>query len=929
MNEKLIRVLYVDDYPLDRALVRDALVSDEGKFDLSEASSRAEFDFLLEAKHYDLVLSDFNILGFTGLQVLDAVQKKLPGTPVIIVTGTGSEEVAAEAIKRGAADYVIKSPSHIRRLPYIIKSALEAVQLRSDRLKAQLALQDSEELLRQAQRVAHIGNWKYDVKSDELYWSDELYRIYGLDHKKTSITIAKNTEMTHPDDRDSTVEIFQKALKNQLEYEIEFRIIRPDNDVRYILSIARIETNTVGDILSVYGTAQDVTDRKLVEHRLMAQRQDYETILDAMLDMIWYFDQDGGILRANVAAAKVVGLPFEELIGKTVHDLFPRPQAEGFLRDIREVYETRQPKLGIIEQYQTAAGENLWALTDKLPYVIPDGTILGVIAIVHDITKRKMAEDARTRSQQLLLALSNAGHAVQRALKPELIYELVGEEIKKLGYHASVVTITDDLEHLEVAYLSFPPDMLKKAQKLTGLTPIGYRFPLEPDGFIQQLLRDGNTVLSDSAAEAFVESLPKKVKSTAKPLAAILTSGTVINAPLNVGEEPIGLLTVMGDDLSETDIPAIATFANQAGIALKNAQIAEFLRQSKETAENYLNVAAEIIISLDTGGNIALLNESGHRLLGYEPGELIGKNWFSTCIPEKNRDEILDVYENLLQGKVDEFKGYENPVLRRDGSERMILWHNTLLNEDEKTVGLLSSGEDITERKLYEQEILRNREELRILTTRLAEAEENERRRMARELHDQVGQSLAVLGFNLNMIRDQVSSTLLKDLPSVEESISLVDEVTQNIRDVMDDLRPSVLDDYGLFSALSWYGDRFFEQTGVETRVIGKSLEPRLVGNIENALFRITQEALVNVTRHAKARQVTVSLKEKPGLIELKIQDDGTGFEESIPVDVGKRRGWGLVNMRERAESIGGTISIDAIINQGTIIKVVVPKGNS
>ena len=106
-----IRILYVDDYPLDRELVLDALEKEHGGFKVVEAASRAEFEARLAAHDYDLVLSDFNILGFEGLQVLDAVRAKAPQVPVVIVTGTGSEEIAVEAMKRGAADYVIKTPS--------------------------------------------------------------------------------------------------------------------------------------------------------------------------------------------------------------------------------------------------------------------------------------------------------------------------------------------------------------------------------------------------------------------------------------------------------------------------------------------------------------------------------------------------------------------------------------------------------------------------------------------------------------------------------------------------------------------------------------------------------------------------------------------------------------------------------------------------
>src|SRR5258707_200249 len=121
----VIRILYLDDNPHDRTLVRDALEKEVDGFQVVEAASRAAFEALLVEGNYDLVLSDFNILGFEGLQVIDAVHAQHPGVPVLIVTGTGSEEVAVEAMRRGACDYVIKTPKHIQRLPHTIPAQLE------------------------------------------------------------------------------------------------------------------------------------------------------------------------------------------------------------------------------------------------------------------------------------------------------------------------------------------------------------------------------------------------------------------------------------------------------------------------------------------------------------------------------------------------------------------------------------------------------------------------------------------------------------------------------------------------------------------------------------------------------------------------------------------------------------------------------------
>ncbi len=132
-----IHILYVDDYPLDRELVLDALEKEHTGFQVTLAASRQDFEAALIRFDFDLVLSDFNILGFEGLQVLEAVHTRDADMPVVIVTGTGSEEVAVEAMKRGAADYVIKTPKHIRRLPHTIQVALENKQLKKQRTLAE------------------------------------------------------------------------------------------------------------------------------------------------------------------------------------------------------------------------------------------------------------------------------------------------------------------------------------------------------------------------------------------------------------------------------------------------------------------------------------------------------------------------------------------------------------------------------------------------------------------------------------------------------------------------------------------------------------------------------------------------------------------------------------------------------------------------
>lgn len=210
-------------------------------------------------------------------------------------------------------------------------------------------------------------------------------------------------------------------------------------------------------------------------------------------------------------------------------------------------------------------------------------------------------------------------------------------------------------------------------------------------------------------------------------------------------------------------------------------------------------------------------------------------------------------------------------------------------------------------------------EQLRALAMRLAEVEEDERRRLARELHDRVGQNLTALGINLNVLGSQLPpETAARMGARLADCLTLVEETTGHIRDVMAELRPAVLDDYGLLAALHWYGQRFSQRTGLAVAVQGEELTPRLPPAVETALFRIAQEALTNVARHAQASQVTVTLERVDGGIRLVIADDGVGFDPAVR----RRGGWGLMTMRERAEAVGGRLRLDSAPGKGTRVVV-------
>lgn len=228
---------------------------------------------------------------------------------------------------------------------------------------------------------------------------------------------------------------------------------------------------------------------------------------------------------------------------------------------------------------------------------------------------------------------------------------------------------------------------------------------------------------------------------------------------------------------------------------------------------------------------------------------------------------------------------------------------------------------ELVVRRRTEQALRESQQRLRTMAARMEQVEEAERKDLARELHDRVGQNLTALSINLNLVLDQLSEASRdRVLTRVNDAMELVEETMFHIRDVMADLRPEVLDDYGLTAGLNWYGERFAARSGLEVEVEGNPLDPRLPHEVESGLFRIVQEALTNVSKHASASRVRVAVLGEGGTLRLIVEDNGAGLDPSPAKREGAPPGWGLITMQERAVAMGGRFSIQGGPGEGTRI---------
>jgi PAS domain S-box-containing protein len=394
------------------------------------------------------------------------------------------------------------------------------------------------------------------------------------------------------------------------------------------------------------------------------------------------------------------GISASDVVGKVYADFWPSEITAMYRRHLEEVLRGGQSI--ITEDHVVWQGQDLWFFNHKYPIRDRQGEIVAVGSVSRNITERKRAEEAMAHSHRLLLALSRAAQALHRAHTPEAVYRAIGEQANALGLDAAILTLSEDRAYLTASYLTLASDVLCAAEKLTGISWEGYRFPLEPDGFFQRIRRNAKPAFAPDVALPFAETLPRQMRPLAQRLIDLFGWQRGIIAPLVIGNEICGFLAITGVDLMEADVPAIMAFADQAAIALENARLYKETRHLADFNQRIIQGVAEGIVMEDAGGVFTFVNPAAAEILGYTPGELIGLHW--TAITPPDQHVIVHAADARRgQGEADR---YELTLVRKDGQRISVLMSGTPhFDAEGRFAGSLSAFTDITARKQMEEEV--------------------------------------------------------------------------------------------------------------------------------------------------------------------------------------------------------------------------------
>jgi PAS domain S-box-containing protein len=513
-------------------------------------------------------------------------------------------------------------------------------------------------------------------------------------------------------------------------------------------------------------------------------------------------------------------------------------------------------------------------------------------------------------NEQRLAALNQTSTILSQSLElKEVLDKAVENVIEVMQVEAAWILLMDkEAGELSIAaYQGISNEFVKSADKIK----MGQGF---------------NGRVAETGEPMFVENASEDPRLTRK---AWKNEGihSLLIVPLKSKGIVVGTLCAIMRSYRQFDqdeVELLTAIGNQIGVAVENARLyeqqretSEQLRASEERYRELFERAHDAIMLHDLKGNLITANRATVGLTGYSLEEL-PKLRGTQLVSKEDLRAVGQAIQSLLEGKTTGSVS-EAKLVRKDGTEVFVQLSTSLVMSNGQPIAFQHIARDITEEK-------RMRENLRFYLEEVTKAQEEERKRIARELHDDTVQSLIVLSRQLDDLTSDRAMVSEEARLRLENLWQQTNNAINNVRRLSQDLRPPTLDRLGLLPALNWLASNVEEYSGIAVKVQLLGIERRLPEEVELLLFRITQEALRNVWRHSQATEAAVIVEFSERELRITIKDNGRGFD--IPDSIGDlaRTGkLGLVGMQERAKLLGGDISIESKPGEGTTLTIRVP----
>jgi PAS domain S-box-containing protein len=693
-----------------------------------------------------------------------------------------------------------------------------------------------------------------DATGRRLYNSPSYKALYG-----SEIDQLRGTDFldsVYAEDRPRVEREFGEVVRTAVGRRIELRMTSMSGELRLVQAEATPIKDASGQVTSVLSVGRDVTRKRARLEALRESEELLRTIVENAPAGVAIADLEHRLIRVNPAFARLVGYSEAELQGMPV-DHFThqadRPKNDALFQ---ELLGGKPGPLALDKRYRRKDGTTVWVRATVALVRGPRGEPRATVASVEDISGRTQVED------HLRLVIDTIP-AMAWSLRPDGALDFINRrwlEYTGLSFEEAVAEPTRTMHPEEL-----PSIMQKWSLDIAAGQPYEGEMRLRrADGEYRWFL---------------VRTVPLRNEQ-----------GTIVKW--------------YGTSFDIEDRKRTAD-------ALRGSE--QQLRHNEDRLRLVIDTVPAMVWTALPDGSVDFVNRRWLEYIGMSEAQFQASGgWPSVMHPDDLAASLQFWAATVASGQAADI---EHRVRRADGQYRWLLARCVPLRDERgNIVKWYGTVTDIDDRKRAEQNLRQAATELQALSRRLVELQESERKALARELHDRLGGTLTALSINVAMLKEAVQADA-RATTRLEDSAALLKSTADTIENLVADLRPPMLDDYGLPAAIDWYARQFAQRVGVAVSVQATEAGERLAPEVEMALFRIAQEALNNVAKHARAEHVAITLWRAPAEFAMSVADDGIGLPRSAQPP--ERPGLGLVTMRERAQAVGGTFNVESLPDGG------------
>ncbi len=677
-----------------------------------------------------------------------------------------------------------------------------------------------------------------------------------------------------PQEHEDVFQSIRKLLESRTPQKNESSILSREGR-RYILQWeARSAYREDGALSFIYIAGIDITEQKEAQISLQFSEERYRSFIQNLHGIAYQADIDNIPIFLHGDIEQITGYREQDFLTGSViiTDLILPVDHDGIMENLKKLRSIPEYTTELTYRIRTKDGQIRW-IRDFIQNTSDNsGTPTGIMGIIYDITLNKEAEASLLKSNERYTLLAENVKDVIWAVDNDIRYTYISPSVEKMRGYTMEEVMTMPMEKM------FAPESYIKMKKL-----------------LQQV----NTMRARGEISDLKKSLTFEIELICKDSSTIWAE---VTASYLIGKDgnPAGFVGITRD-ISERKLAE------------------ESIRRSEETYRTIFESTGTAMAIIDHDGVISLANTEFQDLSGYTRDEIEGKkSWKDFISPE----DIERVPTYLGRGKMGigtAQRNFDFLFLDRSGRKKYVFTTSTKIPVSEQTVVSLI---DITDSKKDSEELKVSREHLRNLNKHSQDVRERERTRVAREIHDELGQVLTALKMDLSYLAKKLPA----ELPSLKTKTNLmlrfVDMTIQSVKRITMDLRPGLLDHLGLIAAIEWQAEEFEKRTGIRYALSFDPDDMNLDPDLSTSVFRIFQETLTNVARHAHATEIKISLLEKDRILKLTVTDNGIGISKD---QIENPKSFGLMGIRERAYFSGGEARIFGQKGKGTIVSVSIP----